>query len=114
MSEIKAFSAFADDATLAVSDFRAEVAKSILQEAEKSDKLSRGEKRRIARVMRGGWFNDSRREKIIDSVSEKLHAERAVVVMPDGVQAAVDWDAILAFIEKLMPLILQLVKLFGG
>jgi hypothetical protein len=27
---------------------------------------------------------------------------------------SLDWDAILAFIEKLLPLILQLISIFGG
>lgn len=29
-------------------------------------------------------------------------------------RASIDWDAIIAFIEKLIPLILQLITLFGG
>jgi hypothetical protein len=108
-----AFAAFPDDATVSVKAFRDEIARSIVEAAEKSDKLTRLEKRRIQRVMKGGWFNDSRREQIISSVAQKLHSEQMIVVMPDGVQAAVDWDAVLNFIEKLIPLILQIVSLFG-
>lgn len=109
-----AFATLDDDATLSTKVFRAEVAKSISEAAEKSETLSRGEKRRIQRVMRGGWWNESRKNTIIDRVAEKMHADGAIVVTPEGVQAAVDWDAILSFIEKLMPLILQLITLFGG
>lgn len=109
-----AFAAISDDATLSVKAFRDEVAKSIVEQSEKSDKLSRGDKRRIARVMKGGWWNDARREKIIDATVQKMYAEQVVIVSPDGVQAAVDWDGIITFIERLMPLILQLISLFGG
>lgn len=109
-----AFAAIPDDATLSVKAFRDEVAKAIVEGAEKSDKLTRFEKRRIQRIMKGGWFNDSRREQIINSVTQKLHAEQAIVILPDGVQAAIDWDGIASFIERLMPLILQLITLFGG
>ena len=100
--------------TVSIESFRQEVAQSIIAAAEKSTTLSRGEKRRIDRVMKGGWFQEGRKNQIINAVVQQLHAEQAIVVLPDGVQAAVDWDAVIEFIEKLIPLIVKLISLFGG
>jgi hypothetical protein len=109
-----AFAATAPEAILSAKVFRDEIAKGIVEEAKKSTKLSAGEKRRIERVMRGGWFQESRKQAIITSVVQHLHTEQAIVVMPEGVQAAIDWDNVLEIVGKLIPLILQLVSLFGA
>jgi hypothetical protein len=109
-----AFAATAPEAILSAKVFRDEIAKGIVEEAKKSTKLSAGEKRRIERVMRGGWFQESRKQAIITSVVQQLHAEQAIVVTPDGVQAAVDWENVLSIVAKLIPLIVQLISLFGG
>lgn len=94
--------------------FRSQVADEIVQRANASSELSRRDKRRIARVMNGGWFNWRRRERVLDEVCDRMHAARVIEVYDDGVQAATNWDDILSFIERLMPLILQLISLFGG
>lgn len=109
-----AFARVAEGATMASQDFREEVARSIVEKAKESDQLTRRQKRKIERVMRGGWFNQWRKDAVLDDVIKKLHVEERIVVTPDGVQAAVDWNAILSFVEKLLPMILQLVSLFGG
>lgn len=42
-------------------------------------------------------------------------AARMIADEPDlANDPALDWDAILAFIEKLLPLILALIQIFGG
>lgn len=110
----RAFAAVADGATMAAQDFREEVAKAITEGAAESETLSKFEKRRIARVMAGGWFNQGRRERVIDAAVTQLHAQQMIEVTPDGVQAAIDWEGITSFLERLMPLILTFVKLFGG
>lgn len=109
-----AFAGLEEDATLSVEEFRADTARAIMDAAERSETLSRGEKRRIQRVMRGGWFQEARKNRIIDAVAQRMHAEQLIAVTPAGVEAAIDWDSILAFIEKLIPLIIQLIGLFGG
>lgn len=104
----------ASSETVSASSFREEVAQGIVEKAEKSDELTRFEKRRVRRVMNDRWWNQWRRDRVVDQVVKQLIQSEQVVVTPDGVQAAVDWDSVLAFIEKLIPLILQLVSLFGG
>lgn len=109
-----AFASTADDATLEAKVFRAEIARGIIEAAQKSDKLTRFEKRRIERVMQGGWLYEGRKQSVITSVVQQLHAEQAIVVTPDGVQAAVDWENVLSIVAKLIPLIVQLISLFGA
>jgi len=109
-----AFAAFDDDATLSVKVFRAEVAKGIVEAAEKNPNLTRGEKRRIERIMRGGWLVEPRKQTIITNVIQGIHAEGAIAVTPDGVQAAIDWDQVFLIIEKLIPIVKMFVALLGG
>jgi len=62
-----------------------------------------------------------RRKSVQDRVTDFVTSQAiddGVIVMPamvDGqmVEAAIDWDALLEFIEKLIPLIMQLIALFG-
>lgn len=110
----RAFATVDEGATMEAKDFREEVAKAIVQEAAESDTLTRFEKRRIERVMRGGWFNAGKRERVIDAAVAQMHSAQVIEVTPEGVQAAINWDGIASFLERLMPLILTLVKLFGG
>ena len=54
-------------------------------------------------------------------LGEKTNAELAVEVLGNAVNArpavfrdaAIDWDKLLAFLEKLIPLILKIIALFG-
>ena len=109
-----AFAAIPDDATLSAEDFRAEVAKGIVQAARNDKTVSRGELRRLERVMRGGWLVDSRKEAIVTKVVMQLHAVGAIAVTPEGVQAAIDWDQVFLIIEKMIPIIKMFIALFGG
>lgn len=100
---------------MSVDSFREQVAEEITKQASASQSLSGVEKNKIARVMGGhGWFNRRRRERVIDAAVHQLHAEQMIDVTPDGVEAAIDWDGIASFLERLMPLILTFIKLFGG
>lgn len=91
-------------------------------EAELANKLDRREMRRagltVLNIRRrakqmakdGEITSDMTNEQIRDIVLDDLQAENSRAFEGFG---AVDWDAILAFIEKLLPLILQLIALFG-
>lgn len=85
----------------------------ILQAVDKSQTLDRREKRRIERVMKSP-FRRRAREKIVDDVTAAMLAEEVLVVTPEGVEMAIDLDGIIAFIERILPLIMQLITLFGG
>lgn len=99
---------------MAVEGFREEVATEIVKQLPNAN-ISERDRGRIARVMGGrGWFNKRRRERVIDEAVKQLHSEQLIEVTPDGVQAAIDWDGIASFLERILPLILNLVKLFGG
>lgn len=111
----RAFAAAEADDVMSSKDFREEVAKGIVQAAQESDNLNRFEKRRIERVMKGRWWNASRKEAVLDHVVKTMVQERQVEVLPgDGVMAATNWDDIFGFIERLIPLIMNLISLFGG
>jgi hypothetical protein len=90
---------------------RAEVASMILQATEQSN-LRPAQKNRIERIMKSR-FRNAARDRIIDRVTQNLLDTGAVQVGPDGAQAAVDIKAIIAAIEKWLPVILQLLSLFG-
>ena len=90
---------------------RAEVASMILQATEQSD-LRPGQKSRIERVMKSR-FRSAARERMIDRVTKNLLDTGAIQVGPDGTMAAIDIKAIIAAIEKWLPVLLQLLSLFG-
>jgi hypothetical protein len=65
-------------------------------------------RRRTKEMARHGELTaDMTPEQIRDTVLDDLYAAN-----PHELQA-INWDALLAFIEKLLPLILQLIALFG-
>lgn len=65
-------------------------------------------RRRARQMARDGEITSSMtREQIRDTVLDDLYAAEPRAM------AGVDWDAILAFIEKLLPLILQIIAMFG-
>ena len=90
---------------------RAEVVSMILQATEQSN-LRPAQKNRIERIMKSR-FRNAARDRIIDRVTQNLLDTGAVQVGPDGAQAAIDIKAIIAAIEKWLPVILQLLSLFG-
>jgi hypothetical protein len=68
-------------------------------------------RRRVKQMARSGELTrDMSRDRIREIVMDDLMGDNPRAFENFG---AVDWDAILAFIEKLLPLILQLIALFG-
>jgi hypothetical protein len=98
------------------------VAQAYLAEAALELKLSRREMRRLgvtvlsvrrrARQMAidGEITSDMSGEQIRDIVMDDLMGDEPHAFQQLG---APDWDAILAFIEKLLPLILKIIAMFG-
>jgi len=77
-----------------------------VHKAEQSGKINRRQARRIRRQR---WLRPRKWEEICDKVEEELSG--AKLVSDEGL--SVDWEGIIAFIERLMPLILQLIDLFS-
>lgn len=72
--------------------------------------LSSREKRRIKGAMR--WRPRKRRE-ILGLVMSECYA--ASVVDENGtIQGAMDWQAIIEIVRELLPIILEIISLFGG
>jgi|GEM_PF-5927313 hypothetical protein len=90
---------------------REEIASMILQANEQST-LRPWQKSRIERVMKSRFRNPAR-ERMIDRVTQNLLDTNAIQVGPDGTMAAIDIKAIIAAIEKWLPVLLQLLSLFG-
>ena len=88
---------------------RLDAIKAVREAVDRSETLTAREKRRIKASVR--W-----RPRVRAEVAGLVLAEACVegLVDEDGeVAAAIQWDQILSFIERLLPLILQLVSLFG-
>lgn len=98
------------------------VALAYAAETELSEKLSRREMRKMGltvlnvrrrarqMAMAGEITSDMPPEQIRDIVIDDLMGEEPGAWRNVG---APDWDAIIAFITKLLPLILQLLAIFG-
>lgn len=91
---------------------REEIQSLILQAAQKSETVGPLQRRRIERVMTSN-FRVAARERITDRTLEALLDDGEVIVTPEGAQAAVDIDKIISAIERLLPVILQILRLFG-
>lgn len=91
---------------------REEIQSLILQAAQKSEAVGPLQRRRIERVMTSN-FRVAARERITDRTLEALLDDGEIVVTPEGAQAAVDIDKIISAIERLLPVILQILRLFG-
>lgn len=91
------------------------IADEIITAARDSD-LSEREKSRIVGTMeKPRWWQFRKRrvrDRVIDQAIDGMFTEELVVATPDGVEPAVDWDAIASFFERMLPLILQIVSLF--
>jgi hypothetical protein len=99
-----------------------EVSSAYAAEAELEGKLSRREMRRLgvtvlnvrrrARQMArdGEITEDMSGDQIRDIVIDDLMGDEPYAFQQLG---APDWDAILKFIEKLLPLILKIIAMFG-
>jgi hypothetical protein len=99
------------DVQAAGQPFNAEAA--ILQALEKNETLSSFQKLRIRLALK---YRPRVRAEIIGEVTalcieEGYVSEDGVLLAPPSGQ--VDWDAIIEFIERLIPLILKLISLFA-
>lgn len=88
-----------------------EIQKAVVEAAEASD-LPAFQKNRIRRIMTSPIRPFARRS-ITNRVTEALLADELLVVTESGVEAAVDWTAILEFVKQMLPVILQLIALFA-
>lgn len=68
---------------------------------------------RHVKVLKAEGFDLSDRRALASEVAARLYCE-ASEKDPTLDPQAIDWDAIIAFIEKLLPLILMLIQMFGG
>ena len=91
---------------------REEIQNLILQAANQSNSVGPLQRNRINRVMTSN-FRVAARERITDRTLEALLDDGAIAITPEGAQAAVDIDKIVSAIERLLPVILQILKLFG-
>lgn len=67
-------------------------------------------RRRVKEMARNGELtSDMSREQIRDTVLDDLYGANPRAAG----WVAINWDGLLAFIEKLLPLILQLIAIFG-
>ncbi len=66
-------------------------------------------RRVTAELHKTGELQDMTREEVSAAVLDQLMSESPAAFQ----DAAIDWDNLLAFIERLIPLILKLIALFG-
>lgn len=80
----------------------------VRQAVSESD-LDDREKRRILRKLRRPWVA----VRVTDLVTSEAFDAGVIGLTDDAQGFGVDWDSLLEFIERLLPLILQLIDLFG-
>ena len=66
--------------------------------------------RELAR--RGEITRDMDKSYVAELIAQEIMLSNAKAWADN--EASIDWDAIIAFIEKLIPLIMKLIALFGG
>lgn len=81
--------------------------------ANKDGKLKRAELFRLRVAMLSPAFRQHAEDLAVTQMSAS--GSEGVPMTPEGAvdRASIDWDALLAFLEKLIPLILQLIEMFG-
>lgn len=81
--------------------------------ANKDGKLKRAELFKLRVAMLSPAFRQHAEELAILQMSAS--GSDNVPMTPEGAvdRASIDWDALLAFLEKLIPIILQLIEMFG-
>lgn len=84
----------------------------ILEALEANTTLGRWEKRRLQRILQSPFRRRAQRE-VVEFAASQMLAAQIIEPTPEGVMTAVDWDALLKFLEGLLPLIVQLINLFG-
>lgn len=96
-----------------VSVDREKIAAAIIEASRQSD-MSRWKKRRVKRVMTSNRGRLKRaKEQAIDMAASEMLTAGVIVATQDGVEAAINFEVVLGFLEKLMPFILQIIGLFG-
>ena len=83
-----------------------EIQKRLIQAIEEDASLDDRKRRALKRKLR--WRPRLRQEVLDMITSESLSA--GVLAFPS---AQIDWDALLAFIKELIPIIVELIELFG-
>lgn len=86
---------------------------SLIIEANRHSSLGRLQKNRIERIM-SSPFRTAAKERAIDKVAQQLLDDGALEVTPDSVQAAIDIEQIILIVERLLPIVLQILSLFGA
>ena len=98
-----------------------EVKAAILEAIDNTNAVGRFQKNRIRRILNSP-VRPIAAKRITDEVSARLLGAEMLVVIEAvsgagevvySIEKAADWNQILAFIERLLPLILQLISLFG-
>lgn len=84
----------------------------LILDATRDSNLTRFQKNRIERVLTSR-FRVPARERLVDQVTQDLIDEGALVITPEGTQAAIDPRAIIEAIQKWLPVLLQILSLFG-
>jgi hypothetical protein len=82
----------------------------------KRGEISRAQMVRLRVAMLSPAFRKYAEELAVIQIAFSGEESDAVPVdeMGNVIPAAIDWDAIIAFIEKLIPLILMLIEIFSG
>lgn len=75
-----------------------------IDKSDRSDRQKRVAKRRLKRPRV--------QELVLDEVVARGYVEQYITVSDEN-EILVDWEGIIAFIERILPLILQLIGLFG-
>lgn len=84
----------------------------LILDAARDSNLTRLQKNRIERVLTSR-FRAPARERLVDQVTQNLIDEGALIFTPEGAQAAIDPRAIIEAIQKWLPVLLQILSLFG-
>jgi len=81
--------------------------------ANKDGKLKRAELFKLRVAMLSPAFRQHAEDLAITQMSAS--GSEGVPMTPEGAvdRASIDWDALLSFLEKLIPIILQLIEMFG-
>ena len=87
----------------------------LVREAVRDSDLRPRRKARMLRLLKYPSVQDRVKMFVTGSAIDAGEIDTQIIVMPDGSIAmpAIDWDNLLSFIERLLPLILQLISLFG-
>jgi len=84
----------------------------LLLESVKKSNLRPFQKMRLNVILKTNIAPKLKQQLILDTTAKLLEAEK-ISEQEGEVVALVNWDEILAFIEKLLPLLIQLIGLFG-